>query len=114
MTASNIKKVAEGIYYLVVKDAHSCSMCGAALSEYMKKISLSDNSKLILDADSSCSTPCNKLFLEQLSKFKFIAYIMKNAQSGHSWEHAGLVQDQNTELDYFIDYEDAYEWCTER
>lgn len=114
MTTSNIKEVADGIYHIIVKDSHPCTTCGTALLDYMKKISLSDNCKLILDACSSCSITCNPAFLEQLTKFKSIAYIMSNAKSASSWEHAGLVEELNSELHYFIDYDDAYEWCTER
>ncbi|NOQ81050.1 MAG: hypothetical protein GQ548_00820 [Methylophaga sp.] len=108
----SIKEIVAGIYHMILDGSSDCPTHGKILADFIRQNQLPTNSILILDGSSNnCEPTCNKDFLDSLSRFHAIAYILgEKTIEQTNWQHAHLISSCNIGTRYFNTDNDAYNW----
>jgi len=110
---THIDEVSHGVFHFILDETDKLSGCGAYLLDYVENHPISSESKLLLDIQSPYfSMPCDDIFLQAVSHFESIAYIIGHkVNSEFLKSHALHLHDKNINAHFFADYSEAYMWC---
>jgi hypothetical protein len=110
--SASLKQVADNLYYLKLDKIENCTLCGKQLLEYIAQLKIPIESRLILNiGENKCFKVCNAEFLDGMTQFKSIAYVVKEETATYDpWTHAMLVHKKNTNTQYCDSFDEAYEW----